>query len=264
MSYHCGVCGKSASLVCSKCNIVTYCGVDHQRVHWSAHKLVCRPLPQAVLPSSQEPEIAKAMGVQLYEAIISNKTADAIQLLRDGADLYGRYMTFASALEAAITYENTDVALAILSIPKVHIDLHSSHRSCLLLACDFGMTSVIARLLDLEQDVNQVVGKSTPLIAAVIANHLDVVNLLLDKGADVNQISSSKSALRFACENKVPLISLRLIEAGATVDDAIEKLLDAPVLAEANAARRRRTGGFRRTLRKARKQRQRSRSIRKR
>lgn len=40
---HCAVCKEvlAASKVCSACKEVAYCSVEHQRMHWKAHKKTC-------------------------------------------------------------------------------------------------------------------------------------------------------------------------------------------------------------------------------
>lgn len=43
-NYKCGHCGKSATKICSKCKSIAYCSVEHQRLHWSEHKLHCKKL----------------------------------------------------------------------------------------------------------------------------------------------------------------------------------------------------------------------------
>ena len=35
--------GSKLMMQCSRCRTVYYCGVEHQREHWKAHKLVCKP-----------------------------------------------------------------------------------------------------------------------------------------------------------------------------------------------------------------------------
>jgi hypothetical protein len=39
------VCGKTATSVCAKCHLVTYCGEECQRQDWREHKKVCRKCP---------------------------------------------------------------------------------------------------------------------------------------------------------------------------------------------------------------------------
>ena len=29
---------------CSRCNLVHYCYVGHQRLHWSVHKMICQKI----------------------------------------------------------------------------------------------------------------------------------------------------------------------------------------------------------------------------
>ncbi|CZT14032.1 uncharacterized protein RCC_00007 [Ramularia collo-cygni] len=44
VSLACKACGKieeGKMMRCGKCEVVKYCGVDCQKLHWSAHKLVC-------------------------------------------------------------------------------------------------------------------------------------------------------------------------------------------------------------------------------
>ena len=41
--FSCAVCGAANAAVCARCRLVGYCGVEHQRKDWKAHKSVCRP-----------------------------------------------------------------------------------------------------------------------------------------------------------------------------------------------------------------------------
>ena len=38
----CDVCGKLASLRCSRCGGAYYCCAQHQKIHWKIHKEMCK------------------------------------------------------------------------------------------------------------------------------------------------------------------------------------------------------------------------------
>jgi hypothetical protein len=40
----CGYCGNSSTQICSQCKSISYCNTDHQKLHWSAHKLSCKKI----------------------------------------------------------------------------------------------------------------------------------------------------------------------------------------------------------------------------
>jgi TPR repeat protein len=48
--FDCTVCGKSDAAVCARCRRVGYCGAEHQRKDWPAHKSVCRKGETRVVP----------------------------------------------------------------------------------------------------------------------------------------------------------------------------------------------------------------------
>jgi hypothetical protein len=48
--FHCAVCGKTDAAVCARCRLVGYCGAEHQRKDWPAHKAVCRKSEFGVVP----------------------------------------------------------------------------------------------------------------------------------------------------------------------------------------------------------------------
>lgn len=41
MTTQCAVCGVAASLKCSGCQGIVYCGKEHQKAHWKTHKKTC-------------------------------------------------------------------------------------------------------------------------------------------------------------------------------------------------------------------------------
>jgi len=47
----CVCCGKASSQHCGGCGNVSYCGVKHQREHWTSHKAACRPTKVESSPS---------------------------------------------------------------------------------------------------------------------------------------------------------------------------------------------------------------------
>jgi TPR repeat protein len=48
--FACAVCGSSNAAVCARCRLVGYCGAEHQRKDWPAHKAVCRKGEFSVVP----------------------------------------------------------------------------------------------------------------------------------------------------------------------------------------------------------------------
>jgi hypothetical protein len=39
--------GEGAALrICASCRVTAYCGAEHQRLHWKAHKKLCAPKPK--------------------------------------------------------------------------------------------------------------------------------------------------------------------------------------------------------------------------
>jgi TPR repeat protein len=48
--FDCAVCGKTDAAVCARCRLVGYCGAEHQRKDWPAHKAVCGKSEFGVVP----------------------------------------------------------------------------------------------------------------------------------------------------------------------------------------------------------------------
>ena len=48
--FECAVCGKTDAAVCARCRLVGYCGAEHQRKDWPAHKSMCRKGETRVVP----------------------------------------------------------------------------------------------------------------------------------------------------------------------------------------------------------------------
>ncbi|GLH02467.1 Uncharacterized protein GBIM_08471, partial [Gryllus bimaculatus] len=51
----CEVCGALAARRCASCRLVAYCGRQHQKEHWPAHKELCRPFQAGALLLAEAP-----------------------------------------------------------------------------------------------------------------------------------------------------------------------------------------------------------------
>ncbi|KAF7349519.1 Ankyrin repeat protein [Mycena sanguinolenta] len=86
-----------------------------------------------------------------------------------------------------IQIEDHSVTLAHASVQDYLLSDHFRKGSLLITVCCFGKSDVVQLLLDKGADVNLGGGQyGSPLAAASCHGKLDIVQLLLDKGADVN------------------------------------------------------------------------------
>lgn len=83
--------------------------------------------------------------------------------------------------------------------------------------------SIVKRLLERDSDVNRSIGEEFPLKAAVYRNDLELINLLLQHGADVNKCGDNKgTALMLAAELGYEDCLNTLLAAGA--DDSARNI----------------------------------------
>ncbi|CAG2229387.1 unnamed protein product [Mytilus edulis] len=89
---------------------------------------------------------------------------------------------------------------------QMNVDRKScdSIHSPLTAACKGGNEKIVQLLLDKGSDVNQVdIGGYTPLTSACIRGNEKIVQLLIDKGSDVNQVETSGyTPLTAACSEE--------------------------------------------------------------
>ena len=65
----CANCGTPASLRCSKCKILTYCGRQCQKAHWPAHKALCRESKLMLYTICDRIHTEKIQGAQLIQLV---------------------------------------------------------------------------------------------------------------------------------------------------------------------------------------------------
>ncbi|CAG2203069.1 unnamed protein product [Mytilus edulis] len=101
-----------------------------------------------------------------------------------------------------------------------------SDYSLLTAACQGGNEMIVQLLLDKGNDVNQVDGmKRTPLSAACSKGNEKIVMLLVDKGGDVNQVcSDGRTPLTAACYGRHENIVQLLIDKGSDVNQVDDTL----------------------------------------
>ena len=92
--------------------------------------------------------------------------------------------------------------------------------NALHLASYMGSEFIVRQLLERMEDANVFGGYfETPLIAGVKGNHLNVVNLLLDRGIDVNRfLLEHGSALHSACGHGNEILIGSLLDHGADIN----------------------------------------------
>lgn len=69
-------------LTCSACKFPTYCGRDHQRVHWKTHKNVCKAITSLPVYSGEVPQTSSSWKIYLSE----NLKAMRLRAMMNGDD----------------------------------------------------------------------------------------------------------------------------------------------------------------------------------
>jgi uncharacterized protein len=135
-----------------------------------------------------------ALDQQLITAAYENDVERARELIADGADVNAKDDTVQSAYLIATSEVGDDPALLELTLANGADvrSLDSYDGTGLIRAADRGLTTIVARLLQTDIDVDHVNRLGwTALLEAIIlgggdAAHITVVQLLVDAGADVN------------------------------------------------------------------------------
>ena len=151
---------------------------------------------------------------------VHQKHAEVVEVLIDaGADVEGKDDS-GSLLQLACKKGNTAIVKMLVEAGAEVRVTDNERTTCLILASANGHTETVRYLAGLKDvDVNHADDEdSTALYSAVDKGHVDVVQVLIDAGADVEaEDDVGSSPLHVACKNGKLAIVKMLIEAGAEV-----------------------------------------------
>jgi hypothetical protein len=82
-------CDAEAGERCGRCRVARYCGGEHQRMHWKAHKLLCKPFPTLDVDSSVVIPIQQN---NPDHAVISNLSPDVVYRHQGGDGVTGKFI----------------------------------------------------------------------------------------------------------------------------------------------------------------------------
>jgi uncharacterized protein len=144
------------------------------------------------------------------------------ECLRRGDNIEKRNKKGYTPLLSAIKRGNKEVLDALIRHGAQvvnHGDWMNDPMAC---ACREGQTFIVQRLLQDERiDINNVPQYNTPPLMAASSNgHVDIVELLLEKGAKVDYGTGEGTALKVACLGGHVDVVDRLLAAGADVNIA--------------------------------------------
>ncbi|XP_041979704.1 protein TANC2 isoform X2 [Aricia agestis] len=150
-----------------------------------------------------------------------NGHLDIVEYLLDTAELFPDGIcpvTGETALTAACSAGHAAIAGALLARGATPYSLNARQMSPLALGAKAGRAALVLRLLDAGADVGGSGGK-VPLILAAAEGHDDVVEILLDHGADPDAVDADGiPALGWATlRSKIPT-AVVLLDRGATID----------------------------------------------
>lgn len=145
-------------------------------------------------------------------------------LLDSGADIEQLDDEGKSALQWAFDPWEEDSYPLTAKLINAGADLDGWGEELLYTSCEVGAAEIVAALLARGIAVDKKYGSyEYPLIQAAESEHLTIVNLLIDAGADVNAVTEDGyNAMRCAMGNESVLIVEALLEAGADPNQKID------------------------------------------
>ena len=161
----------------------------------------------------------------LMEAALSGKKEIVDLLLNNGAsanaiDLQGNNPILL-VMNSMISERKIDIIQTLIKKGADVNVINNDGNSALLIGCKIGDESSVRLLIDNKADVNprDIKNGETPLISSIQSGSLDIVNILIKRGADVNKPNfDGETPLMIASWYKKGSIVKLLLEKGARIE----------------------------------------------
>ncbi len=164
-------------------------------------------------------------GIALHDAIIDNKISEVKLLIKNGADINQvNENGFSPIMTAAYRGKPEIFSLLLMAGAKQDLTLKSEHKNFQLndmnlfqIAIKGGNLEIVKKLSSSEH-IHKPYGKNLayPLSHAAVGCHDEIVEFLIEEGADVNAASKlGKTALHNASEQNCFPVVASLLDAGA-------------------------------------------------
>jgi len=180
------------------------------------------PIVEYLVEHGADPNVMVAGGVSpLHVAVHKNNSEMVRLLIQKGADP-GYYQDGSgSVLMHCAARGNAEVAEVLLSAGANPNAYQGAEDRPLFIAAEQGFAKLVSHLIRYKADVNwrHPVDQTTSLHLAVESGHVDVVNMLLEAGADASAANiHGVTPLLIACVRNSSEIALSVIRAGAELD----------------------------------------------
>ena len=176
--------------------------------------------------SSSGEELSEA-DLDLFDAVTRNNAAAVQQALRNGANVHRAN----SCLMLACDRGYNDIVRILLNKSADAPWSNDTGSTVMIAALNGGHVSIVEELIDHDKDFLEIADESglTPLHTAILMERLEIVQLLLDRGANTNATTKRGStALFLACREGANMeLVRRLLAAGVDVDfrDEIQRTI---------------------------------------
>ena len=157
----------------------------------------------------------------LMIAVEEEHLQTATMLLDNGADVNAGMDDGYTPLMQAARVMNLEMVRLLLQHGASINDVTQGGKTALTIAVQKGNLQMATLFLDNNADVNA--GSCTPLIQATRGWHLEIVGLLLERGASVDDVTEDgKTALMIAVEKGSPKMATLLLDNHADVNAGID------------------------------------------